>query len=164
MEPKKNTFFHFIAMTLLLFAVDILMLMLISTLFGEQTKEMSTMFQLGSKGLATTTMLQFLLSALVTTLLKNIFYSELIFKKLMTLWRTVFMLFSVLVIHIVFILVFGWFTYDNALAWGGFFICFGGGFFIGSSYMILKTKFESKRYDDLLNSYKEQREGDNENE
>lgn len=160
MEHKHNSFFQFINWTLILFAADILMIMFIAALFGEKTKEISTMFQFGAKGLATTTMLQFLLSASVTILLKNFFYSERISKKMMALWRTIFMLLSILLVHIAFILLFDWFYYDNKLAWAGFFICFGGGFLIGSSVMILKTKLESKRYDELLHFYKEQREGD----
>ncbi|HHV09303.1 MAG TPA: hypothetical protein GXX75_03360 [Clostridiales bacterium] len=161
MEHKHNSFFQFIAWTLILFAADILMMMLIAALFGEMTKGMSTMFQFGSKGLASTTMLQFLLSAAVTVLLKNLFYSDLISKKMMALWRTILMLLSILLVHMVFILLFGWFRYDNHLAWAGFFICFGGGFLIGSSAMILKTKLDSRRYDELLYFYKEQREEDN---
>ncbi len=160
MEHKHNAFFQFITWTLILFAANILMMMSIAALFGEQAEEMSTMFQFGSKGLASTTMLQFLLSAAVTVLLKNLFYSDLISKKMMALWRTIFMLLSILVVHIIFILLFDWFRYDNRLAWASFFICFGGGFLIGSSAMILKTKLDSRRYDELLNFYKEQREED----
>ena len=160
MERKHNSFFQFIGWTFILFATDILMMMFIAALFGEMTKGISTMFQFGSKGLASTTMLQFLLSACVTVLLKNIFYSERISQHMMALWRTIFMLLSILIVHIVFILIFGWFHYDNKLAWAGFFICFGGGFLIGSSVMILKTKLESRHYDELLQFYKEQREED----
>lgn len=158
MEHKHSTFFRFISWTLILFAMDLLMMMLLAALFGEGAKEVSTMFQFGSKGLASTTMLQFLLSACVTTLIKDFFYSERIFKHMLSLWRSIFMLLTILIFHIAFILLFGWFHYDNKLAWASFFICFGGGFVIGSTVMILKTKLESKRYDELLHFYKEQRE------
>jgi hypothetical protein len=160
MEHKQNYIFQFITWTFLLFTADILMMIIIAALFGEQAKSMSTMFQFGSKGLASTTMLQFLLSACITVLLKDFFYNELIFKHMMALWRTIFMLLSILIVHIVFILVFGWFPYANKLAWTSFFICFGGSFVLCSLVMILKTKLESKHYDELLNSYKEQRKGD----
>jgi hypothetical protein len=138
--------------------MDILMLMLIAALFGEKTREISTMFQFGSKGLASITLLQFLLSAASINLLMNLFFSERIFKHMMALWRTIAMLLSILILHIVFILLFGWFAYNNSLGWAGFFICFGGGFLIGSTVMIIKTKLDSKRYDELLHEYKEQRE------
>ncbi len=160
MEHKQNSFFQFISWTFILFAADILMMMIIAALFGEEAKNMSTMFQFGSKGLASTTMLQFLLSACVSVLLKDFFFNENILKNMMALWRTIFMLLSILFIHIVFILLFGWFHYDNMLAWVSFFICFGGSFLICTFVMILKTKLESKRYDELLNFYKEQRKGD----
>lgn len=160
MEHKQNSVFQFISWTLILFAADILMMIIIAALFGDDANGLSTMFQYGSKGLASTTMLQFLLSASVSVLLKDFFFSERILKNMMALWRTIFMLLSILIIHIVFILLFGWFHYDNMLAWACFFICFGGSFLICSLVMILKTKLESKRYDELLNFYKEQRKGD----
>lgn len=163
MEYKQNSFFQFISWTFILFAADILMMIIIAALFGEQAKNMSTMFQFGSKGLASTTMLQFLLSACVSVLLKDFFFSEHIIKNMMALWRTIFMLLSILFFHIILILLFGWFHYDNMIAWASFFICFGGCFLLCSLVMILKTKLESNRYDELLNIYKEQRE-DDENE
>lgn len=164
MERKHNSIFQFISQTLILFAVDILMLLVFANFFGEGARSMSSLYQLGSKGLATTTMLQFLLSAACVILLKEFFYSEKIFKKLLALWRTVLMLFSILAIHLIFILIFDWFTPDNVYAWAGFFICFGGGCVFGSLFMIIKTRLESRQYDELLSNYKNQKERDSEYE
>lgn len=160
MGPINNKKYGFVAQTLILFSVNILTLMLLAGLFGNGAKTISPLYQMGSKGLATSTMLQFLLSSVTIVALKSLFYSERFFKKLMTLWRTVLMLFGVLVMSVLFILIFHWFPLDNNLAWAGFLICFGGSCTLASLFMIIRTKLESKRYDELLSNYKDQHGGD----
>jgi len=164
MERKNNSIFQFFSQTLILFAVIILVLALFASLFGEGAKALSTLYQLGSKGLATSTMLQILLSSASAIFLKNFFYSEKLFRKLMSLWRTVLLLLSVFIINIVYILIFDWFTFDNYYAWAGFLICFGGGCFLSILFMIIKSKLESRQYDALLSNYKNKREGAEGNE
>lgn len=145
---------EFITQTLILFAISILLLTLLAALFGDSAKEISPLYQMGSEGLASTTILEFLLSSAVITALKEFFFSELVFKKLMTLWRTVFMLFSLLIASIIFIIAFGWFPLDYAMGWAGFLICFGGSCLVISVFLIIKTKMESRRYEVLLDDYK----------
>lgn len=164
MEQNKNSIIGFIAQTLILFAVNIMALMLLAAFFGEGAKWISSLYQFGSKGLATSTMLQFLLSSASIIALKNIFFSEKLFKKMMALWRTVLMLFCVLLINILYIYIFDWFSFENGYAWAGFIICFAVGFLLSSIFMIIKTKLESSQYDELLTQYKNQREGDHDNE
>jgi magnesium-transporting ATPase (P-type) len=164
MEHKQNPIIAFLSQTMILFAVIILILVLLASLFGDGAQELSSLYQLGSKGLATSTILQFLLSSAVIITLKNFFFSEIIFKKLLSLWRTVLSLFSILIANIIFIVIFDWFTLKNAAAWAGFLICFGGGCILGSLFMIIKTKIENKQYDNLLNSYKRKQERKREDE
>jgi hypothetical protein len=161
MMNKNTTKYSFAAQTLILFAVTVLILMLLARLVGDGAKEISPLYQLGSKGLASVTLLQFLFSSAVITALKEFFYSDQFFKKLMTLWRTIFMLFGVLAVSVLFIIIFQWFPLNNWAAWAGFLIFFGGSCFTASIFMIIKTKLESKRYDELLSVYKEQHESDN---
>ncbi len=54
----------------------------------------------------------------------------------------------------IFIICFNWFTLDFVPAWIGFFISFGGFFIISTLIMVVKTKHENKKYDELLKSYK----------
>lgn len=161
---KNNEKFGFVAQTLILFAVTVLLLMLLAAFFGDGAKEITPLFELGSEGLPTATMLQFLLNSVIVIALKEFYYSERLFKKLMVLWRTVLMLFSVLVESIILIMIFHWFPLDDGLAWAAFLICFGGSVLLSSSFMIIKTKLKSRQYDELLTIYKEQHEGDKENE
>lgn len=164
MKNKIIIKYNFIAQVFILFAVDILFLMLLASIFGNEAKEISNLYQFGSKGLAISTMLQFLLNAVVIIFLKSLFFSGKLFKNMMTLWRTVFLLLSILVFNILFIIFFNWFPMNNVYAWTGFFLCFGGGFIISTSFMIIKTKLENKKYNELLSSYKDQHGMENDNE
>jgi len=163
MDYRKQTKYNFIAQVLMLFAVDVIFLIIISAFFGEGAKHISKLYVLGSKGLSTLTLLQFLLSSVVVIFFKTLFFSDRYFKKMLALWRTILMLFFILSSMIVFIIVFDWFPLNNAQGWAGFIICFVVGFFGSISFMIIKTKIASKKYDQLLLNYKNQR-GGNENE
>lgn len=154
MNEKNKEIFDFAAQTLILFAFSILIMVILASLYGESAKNMSPLFQLGSKGLASSTIMQFLLSSVIITALKKFFFSERIFKRLMTLWRTVLMLFGILVFSVIFIIIFNWFPLDYVMGWAGFIICFGGSCVIISAFLIIKTKIDSRRYKALLDDYK----------
>jgi len=161
MDKKFKSLYDYAAQTLTLFALSILILILLATVFGEGAKDMSPLFTMGSKGLASSTILQFLLSSAIITALKNLFFSGLIFKKLMTLWRTVFMLFSIFLSSVIFIIIFKWFPLDYGWGWAGFLICFGGSCTVISVFLIIRTRIESKRYKALLDDYRKKHETNN---
>lgn len=164
MEYKNYNKYSFLSQVLMLFAGDVIFLLISAYLVGDEAKEISTLYQFGSRGLAISTLLQFLLSSVVIIFFKILFFSNRFFKKMMVLWRTIFLLFSDLVIVIIFILVFHWFPINEPRAWIGFFLCFGSCFVISSAFMIIRTRIEDKKYQKLLSIYKNEREGDKENE
>lgn len=164
MDHQNHSIFSFFTQSLALFAVNILFLCLTASVVGNDAGQISSMYQFGSKGLAITTILQFFLSSLTVIGLKNLFFSDKIFKSMLTLWRTVLLLFSILVFMVFFIILFDWFPLDSYLSWIGFFICFGGGFLISSAVMIIKTKLENCKYEEQLSHYKNQHGGKDDNE
>ena len=95
----------FIRETMYIFAFDMLMLIVLAYFIGEEAREISTMFRLGSEGLALETMAQYFLSAAVIAGWKNFFFSRRIFKKMMVLWRTVGMVFAAAVSMVCFVVV-----------------------------------------------------------
>lgn len=159
MENNLRKKYSIVSQILIMFAVDILFLSVIAYVSGDDAQAISTMFQFGSKGLALSTIFQFLLSSIAIILFKTLFFSEKIFRSMMTLWRTILLLLSILITMTIFIRVFNWFPLRNLQAWGGFFICFGGGFIASSGFMVLKTKLDNKKYDRLLSAYKNQHGG-----
>lgn len=164
MENRNNIIFTFLNRTFVLFALDVLILMIFAHFVGDDAKTLSTLYQLGSKGLASSTMLQFLLSAATVSVLQLFLYSERIFKKRMALWRAAFLLLGILITHIIYILGFGWFSFQEYYAWLAFIICLIIGFILGLLFMVIKTKVENRQYNRLLARYKEQHERENEDE
>jgi hypothetical protein len=164
MKNKNPVKYNFFAQIMILFAADVLILSVISRLFGDGAKEISTLYRLGSKGLSFETLLQFLANSIIIISLKSIFFSEKIFKSMMSLWRIVLMLASIFLVSVLFVIAFGWFPIDNVYAWTGFLLCFGGGFSVGMLAMILKTNYVNKKYEKLLLTYKNQHGEGDENE
>lgn len=154
MENKLLSKCNFFSQVLITFSIGILFLAVIGSIVGESAKEYSTMFELGKNGLTYSTIWQYLLISLVITTVKNIIFSQRLIKKMMTLWRAVLLLFCILVMCIIFIVIFGWFPVDNYQAWIGFLISFLSFFAIGTIFMILKTKSESRKYEKLFLEYK----------
>jgi len=165
MENKKEnniTFkYGFINQILIIFSTGILFLTIIGGLIGDSAKRASTMFSLGSEGLSFSVILQFLAVAVMIATLKEIIYSEKLLKNMMTLWRTVIFLFSIIVIIIGFVLMFGWFPVNSVEGWIGFLISFGICFLISTLSMVIKTKLESRKYEESFEKYKrEHQEGE----
>lgn len=158
MEEKGSKIYRFFSQVLILFAIDILILMLLAALVGNLAQGMSSIYQFGAKGLSSITMLQFLLSSATIILLKSFFHSEKRFQRLTALQRTIFMQACILLIHILYIIVFGWFSLNNYLAWIGFLVLFAGGFALGLLVMVLKIRLDNRQYDKLLSQYKEKHE------
>lgn len=139
--------------TMIIFAVDILVLVILTFLFGEDAKEVSTMFRLGCEGLALETIVEYFFSAAVIAGWKSLFFSQKLFGNMMILWRTIGMLAAVVVSMVGFIAVCGWFPIDNVEGWIGFTVSFIVCFCVSVGFMILKTHLQSRKYGELLKKY-----------
>jgi len=160
-ENKITFQYGFINQILIIFSTGILFLTIIGELIGDSAKRSSTMFSLGSEGLSFSVILQFLAVAVMIAALKELIYSEIFLKNMMTLWRTVIFLFSIIVIITGFIIAFGWFPANNVEGWIGFFLSFGVCFVISTLSMVIRTKLESRKYEESFEKYKrEHQEGD----
>ncbi|NLL75827.1 MAG: hypothetical protein GX235_01055 [Clostridiales bacterium] len=144
----------FISQTFIIFGVTVLAIMVIGMFIGEKEAEFSTLFRLGNRGIAYRTLLEFLLSSICISGLERIFFKEGFFENLSYLMRTVFMLISVTVLMVVFIIYFGWFPAYSWQGWLGFIISFSICFGASMSIMVVKTKWESKIYEQRLEEYK----------
>ncbi len=154
MKDKLLDIYKFISQVLIIFSVTLLFITFNGIFAGESAREYSTMFSLGSKGIAFDTVLQVLLSSIIVSLINNIFFSEKLFKNMMTLWKSVLMIVTIIIVTVIFVICFEWFPINLIEAWVGFFVSFGGFFLVSTVIMVTKTKREAKKYDELLESYK----------
>jgi magnesium-transporting ATPase (P-type) len=158
MKERKHLM-DYLAEMMLIFGITLLIITVICCLLGEEAKEYSTMFALGSKGVSANTILQFLLSSACITGLRFLFFSDRIFKKMSIAKRTIIMLLSVIVLIGVFAYIFDWFPVTNLKCWLSFFVCFGICFIVSVVISYLKENMDNKQLADGLNRIKEEQNG-----
>ncbi len=158
MEERKHLL-DYLAQIIQIFGITILVITVICHFTGDEAKDYSTMFVLGSKGIPIDTMLQFFLSSVCVTGIRFLFFSDIIFKKMSIAKRTMAMVLSVIVLTGGFAYLFGWFPVNQAICWISFFICFGICFIISAVVSTLKETMDNKQLEDALKRLKEERNG-----
>lgn len=154
MNEKKPTGNGFLHNVITAFAYSMIAISVIGFLLGDDVKELSSLFRLGSEGLSFPSILQIFIFSLILVCLRTLLLSDLIFKKMMLLWRCVLLLLLTLVLAGIFAALFRWFPVELWEAWVSFILSVVVCFVIGAGGMILKTKLEDKKYDKLLSDYK----------
>ncbi len=155
MEEKK-TIFDYVAMTFTTFGFSISWLNLFCFLFGEEAKEVSSMFSLGSNGLSTATMVQFLAVSAITTIIRYLFFTDVFIKKMSIVGRTACMVLSEVAMIVVFVLWFDWFPTGMWLPWVMFILCFGVCFVVSTVVTMWKEKIENRKMEEALVKLKKQ--------
>jgi len=155
MEGRK-TIFNYLEEVLCIFAISILILIGIAYITGDTVKDFASMFQLGSKGLALTTMLQFFLMAVFITVLKYLLFSEFLLKNNLILLKTMIMIVIIVIMTAVFANIFDWFPTNEWQPWAGFAISFGICFSSGTVLMVIKNNMENRKIKEGLAKLKQE--------
>lgn len=163
METRK-TIFDYLGEIFCLFGITMASLMVITCFFGESAQEISTMFELGKRGITLNTMFQFFVGEILICGYRILFFSDIIIKKMSVLFRTIGMVVVIIITLCIFILLFGWFPANMWLPWIMFFLCFGLYFSVSMGVMLLKTKMENKKMEEGLKKAREQWKEDNNGE
>lgn len=153
MEDRK-TIFHYIGNVFMIFGITTLILNLFCLMFGEDAKELSTIFSLGREGLSCYTMLEFLLTSVCTVFLRFLFFTDAVIKNMTLIARTICMVLSELFICACFILVCGWFPVNEWLPWGMFFLSFTVCFVVSAVCAALNERMENKKMQEALEQIK----------
>lgn len=153
MEEKK-TIFDYIGQVFLIFGITIGILNIFCFLFGDNAKEISALFSLGSQGLSTLTTVQFFLVSVCIVIAKFIFFTDTCIKKMSIVMRTVCMVSTVLIVIALFIRVCGWFPVNMWQPWLMFFLCFGISFGISMVVTIVKERLENRKMEEALDRLK----------
>lgn len=152
---KKNTIFDFWSQVFFMYGITIAILIALCRLFGENAREISSMFSLGRAGISLTTMIEFLAVSILITGARFFCFNDAILKKASITVRTILMLFTIIVIMAVFICVFGWFPVNMWEPWMMFLICFGICFLVSAVITYLKEKTENRNMEKALEELKE---------
>lgn len=152
MEEKKSIF-NYISQTFATYGIMVVIFMIFSLLVGESTAGYSELFILGKDGLSLATLSELLLLAVIITILRNVFLTDLMIKNMSIIARNILFLITVLIVIIIIILVFTWFPADSLMAWIGFIICYLISMGISILIIRLKENTENKRMQSALDKY-----------
>ena len=159
MLDERKHLFDYLAQVILVFGITLLVITFICCLTGDDAKEYSTMFALGSAGIPIYTIFQFLLSSACITALRFLFFTDTVIRKMSIVIRTILMLISVIALVGIFAYIFGWFPVDEPRCWISFIISFGICFVIATVISVLKEAMDNKQLAVGLKNLKEEQNG-----
>lgn len=155
MEEKKNII-DYLEQVFSIFGITMVAMMLFAKVFGDETAGISTMFQLGSRGVPLSIMMQFLGVSAFTVAVNYLLLTDAIIKNLSLTLRYIFMQLSIVAIIVVFIIIFKWFPLNMWQPWLMFLLSFAISFGGSILLMTYKEKMENKKMQEGLNRLKEQ--------
>ena len=153
---NKPTILDYLTQAFMIYGITVLALNIFCLLFGDSARDFSTIFALGSAGLSVKTMLQFLLAIAITIVLRFVFMTDLIIKKMPLAARIITMFAAAFLNIMVFVILCGWFPVDNLTAWIMFLISFAISCTVSTAVSLLKEKMENRKLAEALNRLKEE--------
>ena len=147
---KKDTIFDFMTNVMIIFGVSVMCILLFTFLFGEDAKEVSTIFALGNQGVTLTTLLQFFASSFLITVLEWMFFTDKIFKKMSLTVRFILTFISIVILIAVFATIFRWFPVNMVLPWVMFLGCFAICATVSVVLSVLKEKRDNAKLQNAL--------------
>lgn len=154
MEKKKGIL-GFLSQVFMLFGIIVLLMSVFAVMFGDDAKEISTIFSLGSKGLSFETLIQFLSAIAIICILRFVFMTDTLIRKMPVSLRIILMFISVVAVIIGFVFAFGWFIVTEIRAWIMFILCFIVSCVISTIVSVVSEKQENKKLEEALKCFKE---------
>ena len=154
MREKKNLL-DYTAQTMITFGAAMLAIIGLCYLVGDEARGYSSIFAMGSAGIPLHTVLEFLLASVCITVIRFLFFSDSVIRKMSIAKRTIGMLASVIALTGLLAYLFGWFPIDDPKCWICFLISFGICFVISTAVSTLKESMDNKRLEEGLQQLKE---------
>lgn len=158
MEERK-TIFDYLAEVLIVFGITVIILNILCQILGGAAKGYSSIFRLGSNGIARSTIFEFLAMSFLVTGSRYLFFSDFLFKKLSATLRTLCMVTLVIVLCGIFSYIFSWFPINDWLAWTMFFLSFAACFIISLFVTLLQKKLQDRALQKALEKIQEEHHG-----
>lgn len=155
MEERKNVI-DYVEQIMKIFGFTVIMLNILCILFGESARGFSSIFAMGKEGIRISTMLQFLSVAVWITLVRFLFFTDVVIRNKGIPFRSCGMIASVLVIMTVYIWKFQWFPIGDWFCWFMFLSSFGVSFVVSLGVTVIKGRMENRRMEEALERFKKQ--------
>lgn len=155
MIKENKNLLDYMAQTMITFGVALLAVTFFCCIVGDQARGFSSMFDLGSEAIPVKTILQFLLNSVCITVIRFLFFSDRVFRRLSIARRTVGMLAFVIALTGLFAYFFGWFPVDDPKCWLCFLVSFGICFITAVAVSTLKERMDNRQLEEGLQHLKE---------
>jgi len=149
---------EFANQAMITFAATVMAISVVGWYFGDLTGTAGGLLGLGRVGLSYPSLLQIFIFALLVAGIKVLVFSELLFKRMMVLWRTAIMLLLSYGSAIICAVWFRWFPVERRGSWLSFILSVTVCFVLTILLLLAKTKVEDARYAGQLSKYKESKE------
>ena len=153
---RKDDVFRYLGQILIVFGFSMVFIGALGMCIGEDAKEYSTIFAMGSQGISFSTLLQFLMMSVLITTLRFILFTDGLICRISLTVRTFLMFFLVVLLAAFFAFWFGWFPVNMLEAWGGFFASFALCSFVSAYIMAWKTDRENREMEEALKRLKDE--------
>lgn len=148
---KRRTIFDYFGSVFMVYGITIIMLLIITQVIGNDP---SNMFSLGSEGLSTALLIQFLIISCIIIGLQYVFFTEAVFKEMSQILRTIGMLGTILIVMSTMIILFDWFPDGEVISWILFISFFLASFGVSITIVAAKERLENKQMAEGLDRYK----------
>ena len=156
---NRPTILKFLQKVFVIYGITTLILNIFTLIFGDDAKEMSTIFSFGNEALGVKTAMQFLLAVVILVLIETLFTTDILIKKMKISMRICLVFVSIFAVISLFVAVFGWFPTDLALPWIMFIICFAISSAVSTIITAYSEKQENKKLDEALKRFKGEENG-----
>lgn len=155
MEGRK-TLAQFLEQTMTIFGITVTVLIPLTAFFGNSSKDLSSVFCLGSDGVPVLTLLQFLLNSVCINLQRLLFLTDSIIKRGSVAARTALLVLGITLQVGFFAYLFHWFPINHPLSWLSYFTCFIICFALSAALSVHKEKLENQKLEKGLRNLKEE--------
>lgn len=153
---KKTGILGYLSQVFMIYGITALLINIFCMIFGDDAQSVSTIFSLGSGGVAVSTSFQFLAAISLIILLRFVVMTDVLIKKMSIAARIIAMFGGVLVIMTGFIFAFGWFDVTDITAWVMFGICFVLSCTISTFISAIAERQENRKLEEALRRLKEE--------
>lgn len=158
MKEKENT--NILSSTTNIFTLSLIIMVIFNLLFRKDAAEISKyseLFAFCDQGLSFKALAELLVTAFFISLVRYFWFSDRFFKDIMMFHRVTFLLISVLVLATIASILFNWFPIHMWEAWTGFIVSFALSTAVSFGLMLIRSKVESKKYQNMFDEYKKRR-------
>lgn len=154
MEEKK-TIYHFLGQLFFMYGIIVLIFVFLSYTVNEQAVQSSPLFALGKEGLTMDTLVQLFGFCVCLLLLRILFLTDVVIKNLQIAIRSLCFVVATVLVIILFVYLFSWFSMNDRNAWIGFFVSYTICTSVGILISLLKEKAENKKMEQGLKRIRE---------